>query len=164
MLDSTRNQNQTRRILWVEDDYYHLKGLVKPLKSMGIEVVPARSVVEAQSLLVDWKQFSLIILDLIIPYTEYGFDRHSASRDDEDDIGSITKNGIALFDYIVEELGIDIPILLLSVVNNKEIIDRLLSKGANRLPTKLGITPQELAKKVIEIIENNSCNNHVVNE
>ena len=62
-----------RRILWVEDDYYHLKGLVRPLVKKGCEIVNAGSYVEAVGLLNDWRNFSLILLDLIIPYSDTGF-------------------------------------------------------------------------------------------
>jgi DNA-binding response OmpR family regulator len=56
-------------ILWIEDDFYHVRGLVKPLEKDGYKITIARSVIEAKEHLINWQDFSAILLDLIIPYS-----------------------------------------------------------------------------------------------
>ncbi|GEM_PF-2023480 len=148
----------SRRILWVEDDYYHLKGLVKPLEKMGFTVVPARSVVEARTLLKEWKKYCLVLLDLIIPYSEMPV---PGAAEGTGEIRDLTSNGMALFEYMKDELGIDIPIVILSVVQKNEDadIDMLEAKGAVRPFVKRGVLPEELKNVVIRALEQANKNN-----
>jgi len=145
------------RILWVDDDYYHLCNLLRPLVKAGFEVVPARSYEEARAILdSDWRQFRLIVLDLILPLSESravetpqeATDRGNAMADDE----ALAENGIALFDYLTTSLGVTVPILLLSVVKTKPLLDRLMNKGAAARLEKHGLLPAEVKRTVLEVL------------
>ena len=138
------------RILWIEDDYYHLKGLVKPLQKMGFKIATARSFVEARKSLQDWQQFCMIILDLILPYSET--ERVSRGQAGGNGIADMTENGVGLFDHMVDELRLTIPILILSVVTDEHIINHVVSKGAVRPFVKRGVLPEELKAAVMEIL------------
>ena len=147
-----------QKILWIEDDYYHVKGLAKPLIKAGFKMVPARSYVEATLLLKEWRSFCLIILDLIIPYSEFeATDSQLATSHEKnystEDIHSLVQNGLAIFDYMTEDLKVNIPIVILSVVRTKEIIDPLVAKGATVNLEKLSLLPQEVMDIVTKTIE-----------
>jgi CheY-like chemotaxis protein len=155
--------NGKKKILWVEDDYYHLKGLTRPLEKAGFEVIPARSVVEAKSLLGEWQSFQLIILDLIIPYS----DTELATSDPEphlnfkngklsENVSLLVRNGLILFDYIVSDLKVNIPILILSIVQTNHIIKDLLNRGAARSVKKEGLIPKDVQNMVLDIIQGNN--------
>lgn len=152
-----------KKILWIEDDYYHLKGLVKPLRDTGFDVIPARSVVEAKSLLRKWQSFQLIILDLIIPYS----DNELAMSDSEpipDDrngiffknVSVLVRNGLVLFDYMVEDLKVNIPILILSIVHADHIMKDLRRRGAVRTVKKEALLPKEVRDMILEVIRDSS--------
>ena len=119
--------------------------------------MPARSYVEAISLLKDWKSFCLILLDLIIPYSESEPEglqsdmSHEVSYSSED-IHSLVQNGLALFDYITKDLKVSIPIVILSVVRTKEIIEPLLARGAIINLEKLSLVPEDVKDIVTKTI------------
>lgn len=147
-----------KRILWVEDEYYHLRGLVKPLVDAGFEVVPARSRVEAEQLLEDWRSFGLILLDLIIPYSDLEpIESHPTVTSIRDvgsgNIHSLITNGFALFDYMTKELKVDIPIVVLSVVQAEDVRNMLLRGGAAAFVVKKGLIPRDVMRIVTDTIE-----------
>lgn len=143
-------QNKQQKILWVEDDYYHVKGLVKPLEKIGFQVVPARSFVEAKSLLKNWSSFCIVLLDLIIPYSERELVNPNQKEDETNE--TVSENGLALFDYMVEELRINVPIVILSVIRTQQIMDSLMSKGAARTVEKSGLLPKDIKHVVLDVI------------
>lgn len=145
------NQQDCGKILWIEDEFFHVQGLVKPLVNMGFKVICARSVTEAKSLLEGWRVFRLVILDLILPYSEQENDTISpdvALKGDE----AIAENGIHLFEHMVDELKIEIPIIVMSVVTTATIVDKLMEKGAARRLGKLGLLPNEVKRVALDVI------------
>ena len=93
-----------KKIFWLEDDHFHLKGLVRPLEDEGFTITPARSYKEAISIIDSDRNFDLVLLDLIIPYSEYLLeDIQSKNKlEREDGISNIAENGIAFFNYLVD--------------------------------------------------------------
>jgi CheY-like chemotaxis protein len=140
-----------QRILWVEDDYYHLKGLVRSLVRKGCEIVNAGSYVEAIGLLSNWRDFSLILLDLIIPYSDTGLTPPGQVLAEEADT-ILAENGISLFNYIQNELKADIPVVLLTVVQTSKVIDDLMMKGARKRIYKSGLLPIDIEQAVSEAL------------
>lgn len=140
-----------QRILWIEDDHYHIRGLARPLELRGLQVVPAFSFVEARSYLENWRSFCLILLDLIIPYSQTELTNPDQTGDDT--IEAAVQNGTALLRYMVNELGIDIPVLVLSVVRTETIIQQVLREGAARRIEKRGLLPKEVEEAVIRTIQ-----------
>jgi DNA-binding response OmpR family regulator len=139
---------RSRRILWVEDDYYHLRGLVKPLVKAGFEIIPARSYVEAEKVLRESRDFCLVILDLIIPYSD---DEVADPKTGPNDIKELWQNGVTLFKCLREEMGIDVPVLVLSVVSSREVVESLTASGAHVM-RKGGVLPDELMTQVLELL------------
>jgi len=140
----------TRRVLWIEDDYYHMKGLVKPLKEQGVEVVSARSVVEAKTQLADWQNFSLILCDLILPYSDT--QAVKPERDDSEE-SDLVENGLSLIEYMTKEIRVTIPVVVLSIVNSEPIVDRLSVNANVHFLSKRGILPVELCRILLETME-----------
>ena len=130
------------------------KGLVRPLVKKGCEIVNAGSYVEAVGLLNDWRNFSLILLDLIIPYSDTGLTPPGQDLDEEAD-RILADNGISLFNYIMNDLKADIPVVLLTVVQTSRLIDDLMAKGARKRIYKSGLLPADIEQAVREALTPN---------
>lgn len=147
---------KSKKILWIDDDYFHIKGLAKSLEKEGYKVVPARSYVEATNFLEYWESYCLVILDLIIPYSESAPLKNDISDDDlidrRENAYNLAENGIELFNYMIYEIKLNIPIIILSVVQHREITNGLLKQGAKERIYKLGLLPNELKRIVIETL------------
>jgi CheY-like chemotaxis protein len=137
-----------RNILWIEDDYYHVSGLIQPLQEEGYKFKIARSYLEAKNYLVNWQEFSAIILDLIIPYSEEHLEDPGKGRGYDP-----IENGIKLFSYLIEEINVTIPIIILSIVANKERINKLLEQGATMCLYKGFILPEDLKLEIDKLID-----------
>lgn len=138
-----------RRILWIEDDYHHIKNLLRPLVREGWTVVPARSLEEGKAILAKQRDFGLIILDLLIPFSETELVQPSSENllmPDE----KIAENGLAMFDFIESTVGRDVPVLLLSVVNTERIIDSLMRRGVAKRLEKGNLSPRYLRATILE--------------
>lgn len=133
-------------ILWIEDDYYHVKGLMKPLIKEGYEFDIARSCHDALQKLTKFDRYSIIILDLIIPYSEKDLNNPNIKR-----VYDPSQNGIDLFYHIKDKLKVDKPIIILSIVKNGEIRKELLEKGAVTWLNKDIMLPQDVKNAVLEI-------------
>ena len=125
--------NAEKRILWIEDDWDRLIGIMKPLES-GYRITTAMSEKEALELLRE-ETFDLIILDLIIPAGDEG-------QDDCDEL-----IGIRLAKKI-RYLGLMIPIIVLSVVNDRQTIYELKNIGISEFLVKGRCLPSYLSSRV----------------
>lgn len=152
---------KSQKILWIEDDYYHMKDLFRPLRKMGYDVIPAESSLKAHRLLQNWQNYCLIVLDLIIPYSDEEFSQSETKIAQNPDGSQITmdldtdedaaENGIALFSYMTQELKVNIPIMLLSIVRTQEIVEHLLNNGATKHLEKGALSPQDVKSAVMAI-------------
>jgi len=143
--------NQTKKILWIEDEHYHLRGLFKKIKKRGFVVIPARSYIEARNLLKNWSEFCFIALDLIIPYSENSL--NNPNLENEETNVDLTKNGVLLFNHIVEELKLDLPILILSIVRSRKIVNSLTKRKFVRSIEKLGKLPADIEFIVLDMLK-----------
>jgi CheY-like chemotaxis protein len=148
------SETKNKKILWIEDDHYHLKGLTRPLAKDGFEIIAAKSYIQAVSELDKHKNdLCLILLDLIIPRSLTDTIEPTESEEDfQNKIETphdLVENGMELLNYIKKKLLLTIPIIVLSIVRNEDIIKRLENSGVKRLP-KLGLLPNELKQSVID--------------
>ena len=146
--------NEKKKILWVEDDYYHLKDLTRQLTKNGFEIISARSYEQAIDELNTHKEhLSLILLDLIIPNSSTKSVVPNMSEEEYEDTVEVPKDlveyGIKLLKYMMQELQLTIPIIVLSIITTKEIINELENNGIKRLH-KLGLLPNKLKEIVFE--------------
>lgn len=137
----------SHNILWIEDDYYHVKGLIKPLINEGHKFIIAKSYIEATEYLTKWQDFSVIILDLIIPYSE-----KEIAYPDEQDFCDPAENGMKLFFYMKRDLKITIPIVILSVVKNQQKINELMASGAAKWLEKGFLLPNDVKSEIHELL------------
>lgn len=141
--------NQIKKILWVEDDYYHMKGLFKKVEERGFLVIPARSFMEAKTFLENWREFCIVVLDLCIPYSEMQLYNLKLEKTEIP-----TENGALLFNYMIEKLKVNIPILILSIFKTPGIINKMINRGKLvRKIDKLGVLPSEIEEIILDMLD-----------
>jgi len=147
-------EKKNKKILWVEDDYYHLRGLTRPLTNEGYEIIAAESFDQAVVELNKHKEdLCLILLDLIIPRS---LTNATEPKETEEEFWNriekpqdLVEYGIGLFNYVKQELKLSIPIIVLSIVRQGDIIKGLEDEGAKRI-SKFGLLPNKLKELVLE--------------
>lgn len=132
----------TNRILWVEDEALKLEGLVRPLKKEGCEIDYAFSEYEAETKIKSGINYDIIIVDLIIPSGVDG------------DLGDRKLIGVDLITKIKVDLRIPTPILVVSIVNDTDVI-RGLDKFIEFYLPKRALRPSKLKEEVDRIIKHN---------
>lgn len=130
------------KILWIEDDADLIWGLMEPIIYEGHKVVRALDRKRAKELL-EKEKFDLIVLDIILPSGEK--------------IKSITD-----LDHIEKYVGLNFlkslpsdspPILVLSVVNNEEIISQIENFPQVRKYLQKGfVEPDQLKDEIMKIL------------
>lgn len=141
-----------KRILWIEDDYYAIKGLVKPLENEGFIVDIAVDGIEAYKKLDDLQAYNLIVVDLIIPLSDYDGEVCPADVliwDEEEYLG------IGLVKWLVNSQKVTCPILLLSVIRNPIADYQLNTCGSLYQLSKSGLLPSKLKETVQQILKVN---------
>jgi CheY-like chemotaxis protein len=128
---------ETKKILWIEDSAYLLRGLVRPLEKKGYRVTYALNEKEAIDYLKK-DEFQLILFDIIIP-----------AGSDQDYIEFV---GVRLAKTIINDMKIKTPIVGISVVNDPEIINELYGLGFKKIFKKGYLLPSELLKYVEDIL------------
>ncbi len=135
------------KILWIEDDADMIWGLMEPLINEGHIVERALDSKKAKELLEQKRKYDLIVLDIILPSGEK--------------IKSITE-----LDYIEKYIGLKFleslpldspPILVLSVVNNEEIIAKIESFPQVKKYLQKGyVMPDQLKDEIMTILRKKS--------
>ncbi len=128
-------------ILWIEDEALKLKGLVRPLIKSGDVVTFAFTKAESIEILRN-QSFDLIILDIIIPD-----DGSSSKKPKLNDF-----EGIELL-RILKETRCNIPVVVLTVVDDEEAIDIINKLGARKTLRKGSYLPSDLKKEVDRILQ-----------
>ena len=131
---------KSKRILWVEDDADLLMGLIRPLEKDGYEIIVAKDEKEALET-IKKPDFDLIILDIIIP---------TGIKGDKGDVHFI---GMHLLKKLLVDLNIKIPIIVLSVVRDPEMITKMYKMGVKRVLPKGAYLPSKLREEVYNALE-----------
>lgn len=98
-----------KQIIWIDDDYYALGVLVEPLKEMGFQIRGIRTLGDAIDEIETIRRADLILLDVILPSGDIEPERKTHYL------------GLELLKRFEHE-KIEIPILILSVVQKPEIL------------------------------------------
>jgi CheY-like chemotaxis protein len=136
------------KILWIEDDSYALRGLLRPLQKEGYEIVTAKSALESYELAQRWPSYDLIVVDLILPL----------STDDCSLPSVVTawnaeaQVGVGILKWLFNDLHSTTPVLLLSVVR-----DPIQALHLQDLPlagslAKRGLLPSQVKEEVNRIL------------
>jgi CheY-like chemotaxis protein len=132
-------KNNERKILWIEDSYYGLKSLVVPLEHQGYRIISVTN--EKDALLeLEKEKFDLILFDIIIP----------SGSDNPDDFTDYV--GVRLINEIVTVKCIKTPIIVLSVVNNPDVIKKFEDMGVQKILQKGYVLPSILKQEVENIL------------
>lgn len=138
-----------RRILWIEDDYYAVKGLVRPLEKRGIKVIKATSAIEGMRLAEDPESYDLIIVDLILPLSDTSDPVPPEIEKWRDE----RYVGVGLIKWLLTDRQVRCPVLVLSVVNDAPAtfgLDGMTIAG--QLP-KRALLPSAVEAAVLDLLE-----------
>lgn len=128
------------KLLWVEDDFEKISAFVLPWEKKGINVIPVLDYIEAKKL-VQNKEFDVYMIDLILPY-------------EQENIGNLSKlYGVELIEYIRNDLKINKPIFVLSVVYDEKVYEKLYNLGISEFFHKGSFSNREAYKLIIETIK-----------
>ena len=130
---------ESKKILWIEDDASKLMGLVRPLKKDGHKIIIATDEKEALEL-IEKSNFDLILVDILIP---------TGRKYDE---GNEHFVGMRLLKKLLVEMNIQTPIIVLSVVSDKEMIENMTSIGVIKVLSKGVLLPSKLRQEIYEIL------------
>lgn len=138
-----------KKILWIEDDYYAIKGLVRPLEISGFHIDVATSAKDGYEKAIKWQEYDLLVVDVIVPVSE-----------DDGEVLPLIEAwesngeyvGIGLTKWLVNELKVERPILLMSVVSDP-IKRASLSEHPNlHSLSKKGLLPSKVKEEVFRIL------------
>ena len=127
----TAKENKVK-VLIVEDDPFISDIYVVELESKGFKVDLAVDGEDAMKKLTK-DHYSLVVLDLLMP----------------------KKDGFQVLSEIKANPNLKTPVLILSNLGRKEHISKAMDMGAADYLIKTQFTPQEVVKKIEEIIDEN---------
>lgn len=135
-------------VLWIEDDYYNYQGLFRPLQKAGMKVEYALSALEGYKKARNWKNYALIVVDIILPLTK-----------DADPVPAEVARwrnepypGVGLVKWLKGELQAACPVVILSVVDDPITNYGLENLGIEANISKRAVLPSELAEKITAIL------------
>lgn len=135
-------------ILWIEDDYYAIKGLFKPLEKEGFKVNVATSALDAYNQLQNWRTYDLIVVDLIVPLSDDDAKIPPQVKFWEDE----QYVGLGIAKWLARDLKVERPVLLLSVVRDPIANFNLSEFGLKYYLSKSGLLPSRVKEKVLRIL------------
>ena len=130
---------ETKKILWIEDEADLLMGLVRPLEKDGHEIIVVKDENEALET-IEKSDFDLILFDIIIPTGIQG------------DMGDVPFVGMRLLENILVGMKIKTPIIVLSVVRDSTMINKMYEMGAKKVLPKGAFLPSKLREEVYEML------------
>jgi len=129
------------RILWIEDDADIIYGVMEPLIRKGHIIDTVKSMKEylekTDELL---KGYDLIVLDILLPE---GFGEKPKVR----------YTGLYILKHIRKERKMDLPVIILSVVRDKRLLDELKNLNVEKILDK-PILPSKLADEIEGVFRN----------
>jgi CheY-like chemotaxis protein len=139
-----------KKILWIEDDYFSIKSLFSSLEKVGYTIDAAQSALEGYRKLSRWRDYDLIVIDLILPLT----------INDESIPDSIVSwkrekyAGVPLAKWLKGQIKDEKPLIILSVISENGTTDTPESLGLTGYISisKRGLLPSELKEKILNIL------------
>jgi len=139
------------KILWIDDDYEAIKGLMRPLEQAGHEIDPARTIVSALEKLRGGIEYELAIIDIILPLSTSTHTSVPACIQESLDTGHHAGEG--LIAYMRQELGWRIPIIVMSVLaHDGQVRARLESYEISEFLTKGDLSSQQVKQTVERVL------------
>lgn len=139
-----KGQCSGKRILWIDDDYQHLKDLVYPLERDGCRVEGVITLNGLKEKLARRHDYDAYIVDLLLPRG----DGKPMSLEP-----SPASNGMEAIATIRQHAGPHVPILVLSIVKEDVTIKRQLEDFGVPATLEKGVfLPSELKRRVLGAI------------
>ena len=137
-----------KNILWIEDDYFAIKGLIRPLEKAGFAIDIATSAFEGYQKAQHWTTYDLIMVDLILPARagDQALPEPVASWQSEAHLG------IGLLKWLLTELAVQCPVMLLSVVRHPTQTYGLENLGLAGYLPKRGLLPSHVREEVFRLL------------
>lgn len=132
----------SKKILWIEDDYYHLQGLVRGLKREGFEIVPAYSGLDAHNELKKWQSYVAIIVDLILP---------TSVTEEASPLPALAAEkfvGMGILRYMMQELKVRVPVIVLTVVTDPDARAEMEALGVKEVLFKGDLLPPQVQESL----------------
>lgn len=140
------------RILLIDDEPHFLQGHIFALEDDGYVVTVAKNLTDAMANLQRIPYPDLIILDIILPYSEKAVGPENG-----------TNTGILLLEKLRDVLGITVPIILLTVVASRETHERIIDTekkfGSQAIIRMKPFLPSELLEEVRKRLMNSDTAN-----
>ena len=141
----------SEKILWIDDDYYAIQGLFRPLEKENYQVDVALSAVEGYEKAQRWQEYDLIVVDLILPVSqEETAPEPVRSWDDQEKYPYV---GIGLVEWLLRDLRVECPVIVLSVVPDPISMSKLEELGVSGFIRKSGLLPTDLKDELMPILE-----------
>jgi hypothetical protein len=144
-----------KKILWIDDDYYAIQGLFRPIEMEGYKLDVALSALDGYHKAQKWKEYSLIVVDLIIPISQ----QYETTPDVVNSWENEVENdyvGIGLAKWLLRDIRVKCPVLILSIVPDPTAKYNLDNLGLAGYIQKSGLLPSTLKDKVLEVLRNHS--------
>jgi CheY-like chemotaxis protein len=138
-----------KRILWIDDDYYHIKGLLYPLEKAGFEIDFAVSATQGYQKASNWEGYDLILVDLILPIS-------SQEENIPDEIKAWKSErfvGIGLLKWLQKDMKVNCPVVVLSVISDP--ISRFDLEDLNLAGclAKSALRPSDVKKTIFQALK-----------
>lgn len=143
-----------KTILWIDDDYYSIQGLFRPITVSGYRVDVAVSALEGYRKAQNWKNYDLIVVDLIIPVSQLQETAPEIVKSWENEDEHVYV-GVGLVKWLLTKLGAKCPVIILSIVPDPISTYELDGIGLAGHIQKDGLLPSKLKEDIIKITEGN---------
>ena len=138
-------------ILWIEDDYEMIQGLIRPLEQSGHEIDPARTISSALEKLHGNVAYELVVMDIILP--SYESTQASWPERIRLSLDAGHEAGEGLIDYMRVDLGLRIPIVVMSVIaDDSWLRSRLEPYEISDFLAKGRLTPTQVKDTVERVL------------
>ena len=141
-----------KKILWIDDDYDTIQSMFYYIKKAGFKIDFAISAHEGYSKLLNWQQYDLIVVDLILPISNQ-----------QDSIPMVVQSwktngenghvGINLIKWMVNEKEIKCPIVILSIVPDPISIYGIKALNLAGQIQKESLSPLDLKEQIFKILK-----------
>lgn len=141
-----------KKILWIDDDYYAIQGLFRPIEKEGFKLEVAISALDGYRKAHKWKDYDLIVVDLIIPIAQ----QQETAPDIVNNWDNVNEHeyvGIGLAKWLLKDMKVTCPVLILSVVPDPVSTYKLENLGLAGHIQKSGLLPSTLKDELLKIIQ-----------
>ncbi|MBC8333264.1 MAG: response regulator [Anaerolineae bacterium] len=113
----------SKTIIWIEDDIEIIDPVVRPLERAGYQVVRLNTVKEVLDAIEKIRAADLVLLDMIL---RPGMEEHTFGR----------YPGLDILELLREKYAIEVPVVVLTVVDRPEVRQRLNELGTAEIVRK----------------------------